>query len=145
MHPALPDRTVTRLLQELGDGRSEAFDELLPEVIVTLRGIAHRQLRAERNDHTLNTTALVNEAFLNRLGYDLLRSGETDDAVANFALNVEAYPDAANPHDSLGEAYETLGRRDEAKQAYARAVALAEEMEHPNLATYRANLERVTQ
>ena len=68
MHTALPDRNVTRLLHELGNGRAEAFDELLPEVIATLRGIAHRQLRDERGNHTLNTTALVNEAYLKLVG-----------------------------------------------------------------------------
>ena len=68
MHTAPPDSDVTQLLRELGDGRAEAFDELLPEVIATLRGIAHRQLRGERPDHTLNTTALVHEAYLKLVG-----------------------------------------------------------------------------
>lgn len=63
-----PDSDVTQLLRELGDGRAEAFHELLPKVIATLRGIAHRQLRGERSDHTLNTTALVNEAYLKLAG-----------------------------------------------------------------------------
>ena len=70
MSSAPPDRNVTRLLHELGEGRAEAFDELLPEVIATLRGIAHRQLRGERPDHTLNTTALVHEAYLKLAGSD---------------------------------------------------------------------------
>lgn len=70
MDSAEPNRTVTRLLHELGAGRSEAFDELLPEVIGMLRSIAHRQLRRERPSHTLNTTALVNEAYLKLVGND---------------------------------------------------------------------------
>jgi RNA polymerase sigma factor (TIGR02999 family) len=70
MNSADPDPSVTRLLQELGAGRAEAFDELLPEVIGTLRSIAHRQLRRERPGHTLNTTALVNEAYLKLVGND---------------------------------------------------------------------------
>src|SRR5690606_31795606 len=56
--------TVTQLLQALGEGRHEAFDELFPAVLDALRRIAHRQLQHERPDHTLNTTALVNEAYL---------------------------------------------------------------------------------
>jgi len=70
MNSADPDGTVTRLLRELGAGRAEAFDELFPEVLGTLRAIAHRQLRRERPGHTLNTTALVNEAYLKLIGTD---------------------------------------------------------------------------
>jgi len=59
-----PDLAVTQLLDELAEGREGAFDELIPEVVASLRGIAHRQLGGERAGHTLNTTALVNEAYL---------------------------------------------------------------------------------
>ena len=56
--------TITRLLHDLKGGRREAFDELLPQVYDELRRAAHLQLRGERSDHTLNTTALVHEAYL---------------------------------------------------------------------------------
>lgn len=46
---------------------------------------------------------------LNRLGYYLLGKGETEAAVKVFRLNVDAHPDAANPHDSLGEALLVAG------------------------------------
>jgi RNA polymerase sigma factor (TIGR02999 family) len=68
MPSAPPDPSVTQLLHDLSHGRAEAFDELLPEVIAALRAIAHNQLRGERSDHTLNTTALVNEAYLKLVG-----------------------------------------------------------------------------
>ncbi|MEM1125866.1 MAG: sigma-70 family RNA polymerase sigma factor [Bacteroidota bacterium] len=55
--------TVTYLLDELRQGRAEAFGELMPHVYGALRGIAHRQLRHERRGHTLSTTALVHEAY----------------------------------------------------------------------------------
>lgn len=55
---------ITELLDELAEGRTEAFDELFPQVVTALRGIAHRQLERERDGHTLNTTALVHEAYL---------------------------------------------------------------------------------
>src|SRR5690242_5923781 len=41
-----------------------SWDEIVPLVYDELRAIAHRQLRLERDSHTLNTTALVHEAFL---------------------------------------------------------------------------------
>lgn len=85
------------------------------------------------------------EDVLNQLGYELLRAEQVEDAIAVFELNVEEYPEAPNPYDSLGDAYRATGRLEEAKRQYERAVALAEEQDHPNLATYRANLEQVTQ
>jgi RNA polymerase sigma factor (TIGR02999 family) len=63
----LAESTVTELLQQLSRGREGAADDLLPIVYSDLRRMAHRQLNAERRGHTLNTTALVHEAYL-RLG-----------------------------------------------------------------------------
>jgi RNA polymerase sigma factor (TIGR02999 family) len=55
---------VTRLLQDWGIGNREALDELLPLVYNELRRLAHSYLSHERPDHTLQTTALVHEAYL---------------------------------------------------------------------------------
>jgi len=55
---------VTRLLAECGQGHRDAFDRLIPLVYDDLRRIAHRRLEAERAGHTLDTTALVHEAYL---------------------------------------------------------------------------------
>jgi RNA polymerase sigma factor (TIGR02999 family) len=54
---------ITRLLDEFTAGRREAIDEVIPLVYDALRGIAHAHLRQERPGHTLNTTALVHEAY----------------------------------------------------------------------------------
>lgn len=55
---------ITGRLRELSQGRAEVLDRLMPIVYDKLRRIAHAQLRGERPEHTLNTTALVNEAYL---------------------------------------------------------------------------------
>ncbi|MEZ4417658.1 MAG: sigma-70 family RNA polymerase sigma factor [Gemmatimonadota bacterium] len=55
---------VTRLLQRMSDGDVRAVDRLLPVVYDELRELARKELRRERSDHTLNATALVNEAYL---------------------------------------------------------------------------------
>jgi len=55
---------VTRLLQDWNDGHREALDKLLPLVYDELRRLAHSYLSHERPDHTLQTTALVHEAYL---------------------------------------------------------------------------------
>jgi RNA polymerase sigma factor (TIGR02999 family) len=55
---------VTELLLAWGRGDRVALDELVPLVHQELRRLARLQLRGERNNHTLQTTALVNEAFI---------------------------------------------------------------------------------
>jgi len=55
---------VTELLLAWGRGDRSALDELVPVVHQELRRLARLQLRGERNNHTLQTTALVNEAFI---------------------------------------------------------------------------------
>lgn len=56
--------TVTALLERLAAGDRHAFDELLPLVYDELRELAHRRRRHWQGDETLNTTALVHEAYL---------------------------------------------------------------------------------
>jgi RNA polymerase sigma factor (TIGR02999 family) len=55
---------VTRLLQEWRNGSQEALDRLIPLVYAELRTLAARYLSRERADHTLQTTALVHEAYV---------------------------------------------------------------------------------
>jgi RNA polymerase sigma factor (TIGR02999 family) len=55
---------ITALLADWQGGDAGAVDQLLPLVYDELRRIAHRQLRLERSDHTLSTTALVHEAYV---------------------------------------------------------------------------------
>ena len=55
---------VTRLLQDWGKGDQQALEELLPLIYNELRRLAHNFLYRERPQHTLQTTALVHEAYL---------------------------------------------------------------------------------
>jgi len=55
---------VTQLLVDWSQGDREALDRLMPVVYDELRRLARQQLRRERPDHTLQTTALVHEAYL---------------------------------------------------------------------------------
>lgn len=58
-----PER-VTELLNAVSEGNQAALTELTPLVYEDLRRLAHRYMQGERRDHTLQTTALVNEAYL---------------------------------------------------------------------------------
>lgn len=61
---------LTGLLLEWREGDKAALDRLMPLVYDELRRIAHRYVRRERNGHTLQTSALVNEAYLRLAGQD---------------------------------------------------------------------------
>ena len=55
---------VTQLLEKWSGGDRDALDQLMPLVYDELRRLAGNYLRRERADHTLQPTALVNEAYL---------------------------------------------------------------------------------
>jgi RNA polymerase sigma factor (TIGR02999 family) len=59
-----PSHEVTQLLQEWSGGDQSAAERLMPLVYDELRRLARDYLRRERPDHTLQPTALVNEAYL---------------------------------------------------------------------------------
>jgi RNA polymerase sigma-70 factor (ECF subfamily) len=68
-----PHEGVTQLLIDWRNGDQTAFDKLMPLVYSELRRLAGHYLRRERRGHTLQPTALVNEAFLRLV--DQKRSG----------------------------------------------------------------------
>jgi RNA polymerase sigma factor (TIGR02999 family) len=59
---------VSKLLRHWAEGDKNALTALLPLVYSELRRVAHHQLQRERADHTLQSTALVHEAYLRLLG-----------------------------------------------------------------------------
>ena len=60
-----PPPRITQLLQQVGTGNRDALERLVPMVYSELRRLARRQLSRERSGHTLDSVALVNEAFIN--------------------------------------------------------------------------------
>jgi RNA polymerase sigma factor (TIGR02999 family) len=66
--PTLSPPELTQLLADWGNGDRSALDKLFPLVHSELRRIAQRQMSQERPGHTLQATALVNEAYLKLAG-----------------------------------------------------------------------------
>lgn len=64
------------------------------------------------------------EGELNTLGYQLLQMDKTNDAIEIFKLNVEMFPEAFNPYDSLGEAYLKAGNKELALKNYKKSIEL---------------------
>jgi RNA polymerase sigma-70 factor, ECF subfamily len=64
------DHMITRLLHDWKGGDSAAYEQLVPLVYDELYRIARRQMNKERGEHTLQPSALVNEAFIRLVDYD---------------------------------------------------------------------------
>ena len=79
----------------------------------------YRNLKANQS-----ATYDFSEAELNTLGYQLLGMKKIKDAIEIFKLNVEAYLQASNPYDSLGEAYMMSGDKELALKNYKKALEL---------------------
>jgi RNA polymerase sigma-70 factor (ECF subfamily) len=60
---------IGRLLRAWSDGDQDALKSLIPIVYSELHGLARRYLRRERAGHSLQTSALVNEAYLRLVDY----------------------------------------------------------------------------
>jgi len=66
--PDYASEPVTELLQNWKQGDEKALQDLLPLVYNELRRLAHYHLQSERPDHTLQSTALVHEAYVRMIG-----------------------------------------------------------------------------
>jgi tetratricopeptide (TPR) repeat protein len=95
----------------------------------TLRPMAMNDVAAAINQYRdlkarKNSTYDFSEGELNMLGYQLLQMNKVVEAIEIFKLNVEAYPQSANPYDSLGEAYLSHGDKDLAITNYKKSLEL---------------------
>ncbi len=94
---------------------SRTLDEEGLEAAVDLYGELRRQPEG---------AVYFSENEFNLLGYRLLGEERFEEAIAIFALNVEAYPDSWNVYDSLGEAHMRNGDGDRAIELYRRSLEL---------------------
>jgi glyoxylase-like metal-dependent hydrolase (beta-lactamase superfamily II) len=128
---------ITQAFQSLSDQPRNSISEPLSLTIVE-KGIEaaldqYRELKeSQPGDYNFG------ENELNMLGYQLLWRDMTDAAVKVFKLNIEAYPQSANPYDSLGEAYVAIGNKKLAIESYEKALAM-----NPEFPSSIAALERL--
>jgi RNA polymerase sigma factor (TIGR02999 family) len=85
--PTVPDGDVSGLLQAWSEGERTALDRLAPIVYDELRRLARNYLRRERSGHSLQATALVNEAYLRLVDYKRMR---WQDRAHFFAVSAQA-------------------------------------------------------
>jgi carboxyl-terminal processing protease len=66
----------------------------------------------------------IDESQINQLGYQLLRRGRMQEAIAVFDLNAREFPQSFNTYDSLAEAYMTTGNKELAIKNYKKSIEL---------------------
>ena len=97
-------------------------------------GVAeYRELKAKQA-----STYDFGEPELNALGYRLMTTGKTKEAIEIFKLNVEAYPQGFNTYDSLAEAYMNINERELAIQNFKKSLEL-----NPNNTSASENLKKL--
>jgi predicted alpha/beta superfamily hydrolase len=121
VHVTAPAEALAKGVKMMFGGRSicEVMYEAYKEGGIASATALYHDLKA-RADAEYNFA----EHELNNLGYMLLYRDRIYDAIEVFQLNVQAYPQAWNPYDSLGEAYLTAGNTALAKSSYEKSVQL---------------------
>ncbi len=109
MSPASP-KGITELLVRWREGDAEAFNSLIPLVYGELRKLARLHLSHERGEHTLQSTALVNEVYLRLLGQGLAVENRTHFFAVSSHLMRQILVDHARRHraQKRGEGFERV-------------------------------------
>jgi predicted alpha/beta superfamily hydrolase len=129
-------------LRKIFEGYQLPRDAATGEVVGGLPGAeAHYKKLSQK----LGYDVAVPENLVNEIGYRLLLADKTEEAIAVFKSNVERYPQSANVYDSLAEAFEKAGRLDLARPNYEKAYTLGSASKDPNVAVFKANLDRVSE
>jgi uncharacterized protein len=100
------------------------------------KGLAYAERHFQDVSKTVGWPLAIPEGVINDFAYDALSQGKTQDAIGLFKRNVEANPNSANAYDGLADGYAKAGQWKDAAQASERAVALATQFAHPNLAYF---------
>ena len=118
---------ITTLLLAWRDGDPEALGQLMPLVYEELRQIARRHLSEERQGHTLQTTALVNEAYLRLVNLQAVRWKDRVhfySYMANVMRHVLVDFARARKYQKRGggKAHETFGKAEEMEQGEGHTI-----------------------
>lgn len=121
--------TLVETMQITGGGETNAAkrisaDTLIPYELLMSGKTAEAIAAYRRIKNESPNNVAVDENRINGLGYALMGENRLKDAIAVFQMNVELYPNAWNPYDSLAEAYMTNGDKVLAIANYKRSLEL---------------------
>ena len=120
------DASLNILLNRIKYFKEKAYKSFAPALMQVI--LKHGVNNAIEKYHEIKLNKKIgfkfNEWELNNLGYMLLGKDMIIEAIEIFKLNVEEYPDASNPYDSLGEAYMIEGQKELAIKNYEKSLEL---------------------
>ncbi len=123
---AVGDLLLRRVAKEYGwnykTSEQGAFTQLV--LIAKMKGVPAALERYTELKKSQSAGYKIEEATLNRLGYTLLFSNQTQDAISVLKRNAREYPRSANVYDSLAEAYMKSDQKDLAIQNYEKSLQL---------------------
>lgn len=119
----IPPNATLIFIVEVVDSKESTIADLLSDTM-TRNGIdaALKQFYELKSENFRST--YMSESQLNGLGYMLLSRGKNKEAIQILKLNAETYPQSPNVYDSLGEAYLSVGDKDEAINNYRKSLKL---------------------
>src|SRR6266542_1889785 len=126
--------SVTQLLVDWGQGDQKALDKLMPLVYSELRRLAGNYLRRERQGHSLQPTALVNEAYLRLVDQ---KNARWQNRAQFFGIAAQLMRRVLVDHARLRQA-EKRGGADQQRLSITRAERLAEQPPVDLLALHEA-------
>jgi dienelactone hydrolase len=147
-HPELPQQIVAWFQDTLTKSPADSRATFTPKktaisefwTAVNQRGGSAKATQLLREARTKDPKAfLFPESIVNQLGYTRLQSGDNEEAVALFTLNVEAYPSSSNAQDSLADGYIARGENSLALAAARKCLELlpADRISEPAKAAIR--------
>lgn len=137
---AIIGQTLDFLHYHLTHPRAAHTEPVTPAALQRL-GVDAAIARLNELRKTHPKALVLQEQSLNTFGYVLLGENKAADAVKVFELMASLYPESANAHDSLGDAYEAAGRAAEAIRESERALALSETLSEPQRTAIRESAE----
>lgn len=129
-------------LRMIFDGWSPARD---PQTNLPTGSLDQLKTHFAKFGERLGVAMPAPEGIVNELGYQLLHLKEFDLSIAAFRYNVERDPQSANVWDSLGDALDGAGKKEEALASYRKAVSLAEANNDPGLEDFKKHVSRMTE
>lgn len=114
-------RLVTLVADHVMPGAARAEED---QEEALYRGLASGQWDSAVASVVATVPADRVEAIVNRVGYDAMSILDASAALPAFLWNARRFAKSANAHDSLGEAYRAMGRLEQARESYQRALAL---------------------
>jgi tetratricopeptide (TPR) repeat protein len=123
------DPVKTLQTVKMNDPFDDLSNRVVQDVVIEKGTIKFRELYGQLKTRQPDA-ALIQEDYINNLGYSLMTQRRMKEAIDILKLNVEAYPQSANTYDSLAEAYMNNGDKELAIQYYRKALEV--DPKYPN-------------